>query len=336
MRKPLFIKRLTQMLAVGLLVAFMAPPVLAWNESGHRIIAAAAARQMSPALQGVVVAALKAHPRYDKDLDRYRPRNLGGLSEAEWLMGQAAQWPDRIRRFNNEPFYRRKALVEQYHRGRWHYINLPLYLGRADESLNIADPTATINSENPDNVLAALEFIRMQLGSSEVALSQKGLWISWALHLIADVHQPLHTTAMFEHERWPKGDRGGNDVKINGSGKKGKLDSLHYYWDSAISNVRKPRDIHRLVGVLEQQTLPEPLGNETDPVLWIRQGNQLAKRVVYGPLLAQVRESSLVTITGEYTQQAHATGLQAGALAARRTAQWLQAALAVELADSAD
>jgi len=304
---------------------------LAWNESGHRIIGAAAARHMSPKLKASVTAALRAHPRYAKDLARYRPRNLGGLSEFEWLLGQAAQWPDRIRRFNNEPFYRRKGLVEKYHRGRWHYINLPMYLREQDAVLSIGDPTQAIDIERPDNVLEALGFIRAQLGDPAVALADKGLWISWALHLIADVHQPLHTTAMFERARWPGGDRGGNEVKIKGSGKNGRLDSLHYYWDSALSNVRAPSDIKRLVGELNKQQLAVELSAEVDPVVWIREGRRAATQSVYGPLLEQLRDSSEVVISTEYTQHAHSVALQKAALAARRTALWLAAGLQEEL-----
>ena len=310
-----------------LTVGFTVPGAQAWNESGHRIIAAAAARQMSPELQAKVAAALRAHPRYDKDLDAYRPRKLGGLSEVEWLMGQAAQWPDRIRRFNNEPFYTRKGLVEKYHRGRWHYINLPAYLTKGDRSLRIKDPTKNIDTENPDNVLEALAFLRLQLRDPAVSLEDKGLWISWALHLIADVHQPLHTTAMFDRKRWPKGDRGGNEVKINGSGKKGKPDSLHYYWDSAISNVRAPREVNRLLGVLARQKLSKVAKDETEPLKWIRQGNWTAIHLVYGPLRDQLIESPLVTINKKYTRRAHASALKRGAFAARRTALWLQDAM---------
>ncbi len=316
--------------------AAWAPAALAWNESGHRIIGAAAAEHMAPELKATIAAALRAHPRYTKDLERYRPRNLGGLTEFEWLLGQAAQWPDRIRRFNNEPFYRRKGLVEKYHRGRWHYINLPLYLRDADAVLNIADPTLVIDSDNPDNALAALAFIRTQLLDPAVSLTDKGLWISWALHLIADVHQPLHTTAIFERSRWPRGDRGGNEVKIKGSGKDGRLDSLHYYWDSAISNVRKSRDIKRLVGVLNKQQVSEQLSAVVDPVVWIREGNDTARKVVYGPLLDQLRDSSVVAISNEYTRQAHSVALAKGALAARRTALWLQEGLVEALQDNSN
>jgi len=319
------------LLAVLALGGGVAAQAYAWNESGHRIIGAAAAMHMSPELKASVAAALRAHPRYAKDFERYRPRNLGGLTEFEWLLGQAAQWPDRIRRFNNEPFYRRNKLVEKYHRGRWHYINLPVYLREQDAVLNIADPRQTINVEDPDNVLEALGFIRAQLGDSTVSLADKGLWISWALHLIADVHQPLHTTAMFERARWPGGDRGGNEVKIKGSGKDGRLDSLHYYWDSAISNVRESSDIKRLVGVLNSQQVPLELSAQVDPVLWIQEGNSTARRVVYGPLLEQLHDSSEVEISTDYTQQAHAVALQKAALAARRSALWLKEGLEAEL-----
>ena len=314
-------------LVVVVVVGLAAPAAQAWNESGHRIIAAAAARQMEPELQAMVLAALRAHPRYDRDLAAYRPGKLAELSELEWLMGQAAQWPDRIRRFNNEPFYRRKGLVEKFHRGRWHYINLPAYLTPEDQSLGINDPTTAIDTDNPGDVLEALGFLREQLRDPTVSLENKGLWISWALHLIADVHQPLHTTAMFARKRWPKGDRGGNEVKIAGSGKKGRLDSLHYFWDSAISNVRAPADINRLMAVLAEQTLPSVQPDEASPVMWVREGNAVANDWVYGPLRAQLLQSSVVTINTQYTQRTHATALQQGAVAARRTALWLQAVL---------
>lgn len=316
-------------LLVGLLIGQLAPVAQAWNESAHRIIAASAARQMSPELQATVAAALRAHPRYDKDLDAYRPRKLGELSEVEWLMGQAAQWPDRARRFNNEPFYKRDKLVETYHRGRWHYINLPIYLAKADSALRIENPTRSVDTDKPDNVLSALEFLRLQLRDPTVSLADKGLWISWALHLIADVHQPLHTTAMFSKERWPKGDRGGNSVKIKGSGKKNELDTLHYYWDSAISNVRKPWQINRLVGVLNEQALPKLAKDEILVKNWIEEGNWVAKNMVYGPLLTQLRASPVVSIDKKYTRRAHSAALKRGALAARRTALWLEEALRI-------
>ena len=127
--------------------------------------------------------------------------------------------------------------------------------------------------------------------------------------------------------RWPRGDRGGNEVKIAGSGKKGRLDSLHYFWDSAISNRRAPREIEALVTVFAKQTIRDVVDNESEPVMWIREGSRLAEEVVYGPLMPQLVDSPVVNITHEYTRQTHAAALKRGALAARRTALWLASAL---------
>ena len=83
-----------RVLLATLVFAVGAGPGYAWNESGHRIIAAAAAAQMSPELQARVVSLLEAHPRYADDLLAYQPKKLRDLSHPQWLMGQAAAWPD--------------------------------------------------------------------------------------------------------------------------------------------------------------------------------------------------------------------------------------------------
>ena len=315
------------MFCAALVFAVVAVPGYAWNESGHRIIAAAAAAQMSPELQARVVSLLEAHPRYADDLLAYQPKKLRDLSHPQWLMGQAAAWPDHARSFDNAPRRKRDALVETYHRGNWHYINLPVYLTRADRRLRIKDPTASPNLNAPRDVLSALLAIGRDLQNPDISIQQKGLWLSWALHLIADVHQPLHTSAVFSKKRWPRGDRGGNEVKVAGTEKKGRLDSLHYFWDSAISNRRRPHEVAQLVEVLDAQVLPEVASNELDPTLWIAEGHQLAQTSVYGPLSKQILASPVVNIDTEYTQQTHKAALQRAALAARRTALWLEWAL---------
>ncbi len=317
-----------------LLLGALSPVAYAWNESGHRVIAATAAEHMSAKLRSRVVAALKAHPRYKEDFAAYRPRRLRGLTEAQWLMGQAAAWPDHARSFDNAPRRSRDALVKRYHRGNWHYINLPLYLTEADGALRIKDPARSPSNskrkrklKRPRDVLTALSFIEAKLNDPKTPLSEQGLWISWALHLIADVHQPLHTTAMFSKNRWPRGDRGGNEIKIAGSGRADRLDSLHYYWDRAISNRRKPQEIRALVNVLNKQKTSGFAENETEPLKWIREGHVIAERLVYRPLRPQIVASPVVKIPKEYSQKTHAAALKLGAVAAHRTSLWLAAAL---------
>ena len=37
----------------------------------------------------------------------------------------------------------------------------------------------------------------------------KAMAYCWLFHLVGDIHQPLHCTALFSAEHFPKGDRGG-------------------------------------------------------------------------------------------------------------------------------
>jgi len=312
----------------------------AWNEPGHRVIAAAAVSKMSPELRQRVVEVLQAHPRYKEDLAAYRPKRLRGLTDIQWLLGQAAQWPDHARSFDNAPSYRRGTLVERYHRGRWHYVNVPIYLALSDKSLDIKDPRLSAElrpdgkTNQPIDVLTALHFMRGALLSPKTSEADKGLWVSWALHLIADAHQPLHTTAMFSANRWPRGDRGGNEVKIAGSGRSGRLDSLHYFWDSAITNRRRPREIAALAQTLEELTIDGADEHHLEPVEWIGEGHRLAQTLVYQPLRSQLVGSPVVTISSDYTRRVHASALRRASLAAHRTAAWLQAALLGTPADT--
>ncbi len=63
--------------------------------------------------------------------------------------------------------------------------------------------------------------------------------LSWLIHLVGDIHQPLHCTtrATAEHPL-PAGDRGGNDYAINAAiknpdGTAGTTQKLHAFWGLA-------------------------------------------------------------------------------------------------------
>jgi hypothetical protein len=50
------------------------------------------------------------------------------------------------------------------------------------------------------------------------------------MHLIGDIHQPLHMVSRVTVEN-PKGDAGGNAFDL---ARKGDVENLHSLWDSAI------------------------------------------------------------------------------------------------------
>lgn len=58
---------------------------------------------------------------------------------------------------------------------------------------------------------------------------ERALYARYLIHLAGDIHQPLHSVALF-NKTYPRGDLGGNRetvILLNGTEKK-----LHQFWDS--------------------------------------------------------------------------------------------------------
>jgi hypothetical protein len=63
----------------------------------------------------------------------------------------------------------------------------------------------------------------------------------YLIHVIGDIHQPLHATAMFNDGMFKNGDQGGNLFKITyASG----IDNLHKLFDSVLARIKS--DIKRV------------------------------------------------------------------------------------------
>jgi len=64
--------------------------------------------------------------------------------------------------------------------------------------------------------------------------AQKAVAISWLEHLIGDIHQPLHASALVTDAN-PKGDQGGNLFLLTPQGTpRDKQENLHWFWDSIV------------------------------------------------------------------------------------------------------
>ena len=306
-----------------LLVAGSPQSLLAWNDAGHRGIAVAAARQMPAELRERIRADLRQHPRYAEDFEALQPPRVRPLSEAEWLFAQAAIWPDLARSFAHSPARGRMRLVERYHRGRWHYINFPLYRRPEDARLAIPDPARQAGSvprrREPGNVLAALRQARQHLYSRRTDSATRGLWVAWSFHLLADAHQPLHATALFSVDRWPRGDRGGNDIVVAGATPEARDTNLHAYWDDLLADSRQPAAVHRLA-----RSLGGAQAGPVKPEAWLRASRRVAEESVYGPLLKAALEQRVV-LSKRYQRRARRVARSQAKLAASRTAAWFAA-----------
>ena len=121
-------QKLFVMLLSGLLFGGQA---YAWHDVGHRYTASVAWSGMSPALQQRAADILRVHPRFDEDFTARMPgevRSGSRQQQDQWLFEHAATWPDIAQQAPEN-------VRSHYHRSRWHYINLEVWL--EDEAGNL-------------------------------------------------------------------------------------------------------------------------------------------------------------------------------------------------------
>uniref|UniRef100_UPI00054C64D9 S1/P1 nuclease n=1 Tax=Sphingomonas sp. ERG5 TaxID=1381597 RepID=UPI00054C64D9 len=63
--------------------------------------------------------------------------------------------------------------------------------------------------------------------------ADRAVALCWILHVVADLHQPLHSAERVSPD-WPSGDEGGSKVFVRDQ-VTGQPVSLHWYWDDAVS-----------------------------------------------------------------------------------------------------
>ena len=159
---------------IALSFLFLTTHALAWNAAGHRLVAAIAWQQLSPASQDFASAALARHPDHGRWLDRAR------TADPAAIFAEAATWPDDIRsdpRFydegRDEETPSLPGMPDTARHKRWHYVDL--------------DERGNRESGEADRQIERLSQLMRSGRSQDVTYA-----LPWLLHLVADIHQPLH------------------------------------------------------------------------------------------------------------------------------------------------
>lgn len=260
---------------MGLLLA---PAALAFNNVGHMAVAKIAFDRLAPAQREALHAILKQHPHYQEFLAADRPQDV---SEQEWSFLRAAAWADWVRNHHEA----------DYHRGPWHYIDFPYTARQADVttlpaplpqekniltalpiSLEIAKHPATPDADQPPGITPE---------------QNRAVRLCWLMHLVGDLHQPCHVTALIDATRFhepPHDDRGGNLEAILTQGM--RPIKLHSYWDTRLGGDDDYRPIAKTVAAMFANPpllaidLATEVG-ETDVNRWALKQYQLAAKYVY-------------------------------------------------------
>jgi S1/P1 Nuclease len=152
----------------------------------------------------------------------------------------------------------------------WHFVDTPW----SPDHAALAD----VPAPNAKTQIAAF---RAVLASSQ-PVELKSYDLVWLLHLIGDIHQPLHASTRVTQSDM-NGDAGGNKVTLNGDA----ASNLHSYWDDLPgSDCRfcndKIRCVNRAIVFAKNLKTPSSrAGYDTNTATWIRESFDDAQTVTY-------------------------------------------------------
>ena len=144
-------------------------------------------------------------------------------------------------RSSPSPFWQKKA-------GPWHYTTVP-----AGTSWSEVGPRPQ------GDAITALRSFREVLRSGDEPRVQQQLALRFSIHIIQDLHQPLHVG----NGR----DRGGNDIRLRVNG---RSSNLHRVWDSTILASRGDSDARWVARLTRNLADSSVLADcSADPEQWI-------------------------------------------------------------------
>ena len=196
----------------------------AWNIPGHMLSGAIAyqiLQRENPAIITAVRSVLEKNPWYQ---GRWKSQleKLPQSERDETLFMLAARWADDIR-----------TLDKAQSRLQWHYIDFPFKPEGEPASIQVIQPPQ-------DNILTAIaENERIVRSGSD--LTKRGIALSWLLHLIGEIHPPVHAVTLFSRE-YPKGDEGGTETCVRVAQGRAAL-SLHQLWDDLLTSSNNTRTL---------------------------------------------------------------------------------------------
>ena len=274
----------------------------AWNARGHMIIAAIAYQELTKDQQQYVTQILINHPEYSRNWKPDYEQLEATVELGLYLFMRASIWADDIRATNYPD--------HQYDAPKWHYMNYELRFPY-DGELVVSDD---------ENVLLAININLEKFKSSTTSKEEKAIALCWLIHLIGDIHQPLHTVSLFS-EQFPNGDRGGNGFWIKPKG----AVKLHSYWDGLMGRSTDVRSISNEVSVIKSTYQKDQTATVLDPVTWSLESCKLAKEKVYlnGALKGSVDKQNALPIPENYGKESKKVGEQQVALSGYRLAKIL-------------
>lgn len=277
--------RLLVFLCSALLLFGLSVPAWSWDDTGHMLIAQIAFDTMPRD------AALRIQ-------EKLKPLHYGF---PPYNFVTAASWMDDIKRDPQNPYRNLSAL---------HYVDIPYGKGVAHFEIPAGE-----------NAITELRQMMNDLHKSTFDANEQARQWAIVMHLVGDLHQPLHCA---DHD-----DRGGNDVAITGIPdlpENPKTHNLHFFWDTAyrydvvnenvrqlyfsVGKAKRPTELKSgfiawQAWRLLQKYPPQKIKNDADLNItdWARESYIDACNVVYAPVIDSNKMP--VFLDADYVHQAH-------------------------------
>jgi hypothetical protein len=185
-------------------IAALGPaPAAAWGDLGHKVTALVAYRHLTPQAKLRLDALLAA------DTDSLTPPDFANR----------ATWADKYRTTHRET-------------AAWHFVDIEIDAPDL-QSACFGFPTlgaSQLASQGPaqDCVVNKIEEFAGELHGAATPPAERLLALNFRIHLVGDLHQPLHAA---DHD-----DRGGNCIGLSASADRStaRAPNLHAYWDVAV------------------------------------------------------------------------------------------------------
>jgi hypothetical protein len=225
-------KRVRAVVAGILLLGVTAPQGWAWGRVGHRLTALVAEAYLTPETKAKIAELLSAD------------------SKSKETLADIAPWADEYRQQHPET-------------APWHFVDIPAAEAKFDRQRDC--PVSSTDPKSPwrDCVTDRILYFEGRLGDESLSLQERAIALKFLVHLVGDLHQPLHTL----------GDaRGGNEIAVNFLGSS-QCDSykcnLHGVWDNSMieeHNLSEPKYTEMLLSEIKENNWERLSGGE--PATW--------------------------------------------------------------------
>ena len=152
-----------------------------------------------------------------------------------------------------------------------HYIDIPF-----------SPDKSAFSKPDKINAVSAIEKANKVLADRYSSLYEKGYALRILLHVVGDVHQPMHAVSMYS-KRFPNGDKGGNLQRF----KKNPIASnLHSWWDRGggllkAKNKYSNAQINRRARAIERRHPCDTVSISNDPQVWANESHEIAINQAY-------------------------------------------------------